>query len=40
MADAALIRPDGHVAWASGRRETLTEALRTWFGEPADERAA
>jgi hypothetical protein len=33
---AVLIRPDGHVAWASdGTDQGLREALTTWFG-PAD----
>jgi 3-(3-hydroxy-phenyl)propionate hydroxylase len=33
---AVLIRPDGHVAWVGdGTRTGLTEALTTWFGEPA-----
>ncbi|WP_431897110.1 FAD-dependent monooxygenase [Nonomuraea sp. bgisy101] len=30
-ADALLVRPDGHVAWAAGDG-SLTEALTTWFG--------
>ena len=33
--NAVLIRPDGHVAWASGGESTevpLVEALTTWFG--------
>jgi 2-polyprenyl-6-methoxyphenol hydroxylase-like FAD-dependent oxidoreductase len=39
-ADAALIRPDGYVAWAAGAGEPasaagLRKALPTWFGEPA-----
>ncbi|WP_246074750.1 FAD-dependent monooxygenase [Nonomuraea terrae] len=40
-ADALLIRPDGHVAWAAGLDEstdsatpTLREALSAWFGTP------
>lgn len=33
---AVLIRPDGHVAWVGDGTETgLSEALTTWFGEPA-----
>jgi 3-(3-hydroxy-phenyl)propionate hydroxylase len=32
---AALIRPDGHVAWVSdGTDNGLREALTTWFGAP------
>ncbi len=32
---AALIRPDGHVAWVGDGTETgLREALTTWFGTP------
>jgi hypothetical protein len=39
-ADAALIRPDGYVAWAAGAGEPasaagLRTALSTWFGGPA-----
>ena len=39
-ADAALIRPDGYVAWAAGAGEPasaagLRRALPTWFGDPA-----
>ncbi|MDS0138957.1 MULTISPECIES: FAD-dependent monooxygenase [unclassified Amycolatopsis] len=32
-----LVRPDGHIAWASedGSTADLEAALRTWFGEPA-----
>jgi 2-polyprenyl-6-methoxyphenol hydroxylase-like FAD-dependent oxidoreductase len=38
--DAALIRPDGYVAWAAGAGEPasageLRKALSTWFGDPA-----
>ncbi|MFE9840255.1 FAD-dependent monooxygenase [Streptomyces goshikiensis] len=34
--DAVLVRPDGHVAWASpGSQEELTDALARWFGAPA-----
>jgi hypothetical protein len=42
-ADALLIRPDGHLAWAAAIGEpadtaadTLRAALRHWFGSPAD----
>ena len=42
VADALLLRPDAHVAWAAGVGEpvervgpTLRAALTTWFGEPA-----
>jgi hypothetical protein len=32
---AALIRPDGHVAWVGdGTDEGLRDALTTWFGSP------
>jgi hypothetical protein len=31
-AAAVLVRPDGYVAWAGDTG--LTEALRTWFGDP------
>jgi 2-polyprenyl-6-methoxyphenol hydroxylase-like FAD-dependent oxidoreductase len=32
---AALIRPDGHVAWVGGGTDNgLREALTTWFGPP------
>jgi hypothetical protein len=39
-ADAALIRPDGYVAWAAGAGEPvsaaeLRRALPAWFGDPA-----
>jgi len=38
-ADAALIRPDGYVAWAAGAGEPasageLRKALTGWFGGP------
>jgi Aromatic-ring hydroxylase, C-terminal len=41
-AAAMLIRPDGYVAWASdvgapNLAAGLPEALRTWFGAPAQE---
>jgi oxygenase len=32
---AALIRPDGHVAWADGGPGELRTALERWFGAPA-----
>jgi 3-(3-hydroxy-phenyl)propionate hydroxylase len=33
---AALIRPDGHVAWVGhGTDQGLPEALTTWFGPPS-----
>ena len=32
---AALIRPDGHVAWVGDRTDPgLTDVLTTWFGPP------
>jgi 3-(3-hydroxy-phenyl)propionate hydroxylase len=32
---AALVRPDGYVAWVGlGERHGLREALTTWFGSP------
>lgn len=34
-APAALLRPDGHVAWVCDGRDGLADALRRWFGEPA-----
>jgi 3-(3-hydroxy-phenyl)propionate hydroxylase len=38
---AVLIRPDGHVAWVGdGTRTGLTQALTTWFGEPANKDVA
>ncbi|GGW99319.1 rifampin monooxygenase [Streptomyces chartreusis] len=30
---AALLRPDGHVAWVGEAQEELLEALRRWFGD-------
>jgi bifunctional hydroxylase/dehydrase len=33
--DAVLVRPDGHVVWASHGAGDLTAALRQWFGPPA-----
>jgi oxygenase len=32
--DAALVRPDGHVAWAGGGARSLRTALERWFGAP------
>jgi len=32
---AALVRPDGYVAWASHRGDDPASALHRWFGEPA-----
>jgi bifunctional hydroxylase/dehydrase len=32
--DAALVRPDGYVAWVAPSDLELTSALRRWFGEP------
>ncbi|PZS25680.1 MAG: oxidoreductase [Pseudonocardiales bacterium] len=37
---AALIRPDGHVAWLDPSPEELEPALRRWFGTPTTEAAA
>jgi 3-(3-hydroxy-phenyl)propionate hydroxylase len=35
--DSVLIRPDGYVAWAGDKTHLgLTDALRTWFGPPAE----
>ncbi|EJC72738.1 FAD-dependent monooxygenase [Rhizobium hidalgonense] len=35
---AALIRPDGYVAWVGeGTPDGLLEAMRTWFGQPDKE---
>jgi rifampicin monooxygenase len=31
-APAALLRPDGHVAWVGGDQQTLLTALPQWFG--------
>jgi hypothetical protein len=31
-APAALLRPDGHVAWLGESQESLDEALARWFG--------
>jgi 2-polyprenyl-6-methoxyphenol hydroxylase-like FAD-dependent oxidoreductase len=32
--DAALLRPDGHIAWVDGDVAGLREALERWFGLP------
>ncbi|WP_061297688.1 rifampin monooxygenase [Herbidospora cretacea] len=32
---AALLRPDGHVAWVGDSQDDLTGQLTRWFGEPA-----
>lgn len=34
-APAALLRPDGHVAWAGDDQEDLRARLHDWFGAPA-----
>ncbi|MEV3861666.1 FAD-dependent monooxygenase [Streptomyces sp. NPDC050095] len=34
-APALLVRPDGWVVWAGDDAESLSAALRTWFGEPS-----
>ncbi|HEU5109241.1 MAG TPA: FAD-dependent monooxygenase, partial [Micromonosporaceae bacterium] len=33
-ADAALVRPDGHIAWLGTAPAELPAALRRWFGPP------
>jgi 2-polyprenyl-6-methoxyphenol hydroxylase-like FAD-dependent oxidoreductase len=33
---AALLRPDGHVAWVGDDQRELAERLSTWFGVPAE----
>jgi hypothetical protein len=33
-APAALLRPDGHVAWLGADQDDLVAHLRRWFGEP------
>lgn len=33
-AQAVLVRPDGHVAWAGDRQDRLTASLTRWFGTP------
>jgi hypothetical protein len=33
-AGAALVRPDGHVAWIDGTHSDLHTALDRWFGPP------
>ena len=32
---AVLLRPDGHLAWASDDQQDLLGALRRWFGAAA-----
>jgi rifampicin monooxygenase len=32
---AALLRPDGHVAWVGDDQRDLLDHLPTWFGAPA-----
>jgi hypothetical protein len=32
---AALLRPDGHVAWVGGDQQDLLNNLPTWFGAAA-----
>jgi hypothetical protein len=39
-ADAVLVRPDGHVAWAGSNPDGLAAALLTWFGDPSRERGS
>lgn len=34
-ADALLVRPDGHIAWAGSSDAGLRESLTRWFGAPA-----
>jgi hypothetical protein len=34
---AALLRPDGHVAWVGEDQKDLLSALPTWFGDAAEE---
>ncbi|UQX05445.1 FAD-dependent monooxygenase [Streptomyces sp. RerS4] len=39
-AGAALVRPDGHIAWTGSDADpALSDALRRWFGRPAPRRA-
>jgi 2-polyprenyl-6-methoxyphenol hydroxylase-like FAD-dependent oxidoreductase len=38
-ADAILIRPDGHVAWAGGDVSGLREAVARWFGAAPESEA-
>jgi hypothetical protein len=33
-APAALLRPDGHVAWVGDDQESLLGQLPRWFGAP------
>jgi hypothetical protein len=39
-ADAILVRPDGHVAWAGEDVGGLREAVRRWFGEAVESSAS
>ncbi|WP_409431740.1 hypothetical protein ACJEIK_21845 [Mycobacterium sp. SMC-16] len=34
QAEALLIRPDAHIAWAGASDAGLREALTYWFGDP------
>jgi oxygenase len=34
--EAALVRPDGHLAWVDGSTVELREALHRWFSEPEE----
>lgn len=38
-ADAVLVRPDGHVAWAGDDPAELAKALRRWFGAEPGQRS-
>ncbi|MBY8856011.1 rifampin monooxygenase [Nocardia sp. CA2R105] len=33
---AALLRPDGHIAWIGENQQDLNDHLSRWFGKPAD----
>jgi hypothetical protein len=35
---AALLRPDGHVAWVGDDQQDLLATLPRWFGDPSSER--
>ncbi|MGC5031156.1 FAD-dependent monooxygenase [Micromonospora sp. DT229] len=35
-ADAVLVRPDGHIAWAGSAPQHARSALNRWFGPPAE----
>lgn len=37
---AALLRPDGHIAWAGDEQTALHDRLSRWFGAPVAERLA